>query len=242
MSAEAVRSSAPDIREVGAPIQGVPQHSDRRLYMVLQAFGSCRDPQPCIEALAKSGLDAALYLDATDPQGIAVVVASTDADVFTGAARAVFNGDAFAPLVRKPELTMIGRTYSTGRETNLDHWLIERPRSNLLNPQWPWVVWYPLRRKAGWSLLPTDDQRRMLGEHAAIGASFGQADYAHDVRLASYGLDRDDNEFVIGLLGKDPYPLSRCVQEMRKTHQTAEWIQKLGPFFVGKAAWQTPAK
>ena len=50
--------------------------------------------------------------------------------------------------------------------------------------------------------------------------AFGAADYAHDVRLACHGLDRDDNDFVIGLIGKDLFPLSAVVQSMRKTQQT----------------------
>jgi len=28
------------------------------------------------------------------------------------------------------------------------------------------------------------------------------------------------------------------VQAMRKTRQTAEFLEQLGPFFVGKAVWQ----
>ena len=47
-------------------------------------------------------------------------------------------------------------------------------------------------------------------------------------------LDADDNDFVIGLMGAELYPLSRVVQDMRKTQQTALYIESLGPFFVGK--------
>jgi chlorite dismutase len=55
------------------------------------------------------------------------------------------------------------------------------------------------------------------------------------VRLACHGLDANDNEFVIGLIGKDLYPLSHVVQSMRSTRQTAEFIAQMGPFFVGRA-------
>ena len=51
--------------------------------------------------------------------------------------------------------------------------------------------------------------------------SFGSADLAHDVRLACHGLDKEDNDFVIGLIGKDLFPLSAIVQAMRKTQQTS---------------------
>jgi chlorite dismutase len=69
---------------------------------------------------------------------------------------------------------------------------------------------------------------------------YGAADFAHDVRLACFGLDRDDNDFVIGLIGKELYPLSSLVQAMRKTQQTAMYLDRLGPFFVGRAIWRTP--
>jgi chlorite dismutase len=69
---------------------------------------------------------------------------------------------------------------------------------------------------------------------------FGAADYVHDIRLACHGLDRDDNDFVIGLAGKDLFPLSAIIQTMRSTQQTSLYLERLGPFFVGRAAWQSP--
>ena len=60
-------------------------------------------------------------------------------------------------------------------------------------------------------------------------------DLAHDIRLACHGLDARDNEFVIGLTGAHLQPLSHVVQTMRRTRQTAEFIQSMGPFFVGHA-------
>ena len=86
--------------------------------------------------------------------------------------------------------------------------------------------------------LPADEQRVILAEHGAIGMSFGAGDYAHDIRLACHGLDKDDNDFVVGLIGKDLYPLSAIVQSMRKTQQTSLYLERLGPFFVGRALWQ----
>ena len=68
----------------------------------------------------------------------------------------------------------------------------------------------------------------------------GAAGYAVDVRLECHGVDRDDNEFVIGLIGPELYPLSRLVKDMRSTRQTSEFIQTMGPFFVGKALFQSP--
>ena len=109
----------------------------------------------------------------------------------------------------------------------------------MLNPAWMWAVWYPLRRSGRFAQLPADEQRVILAEHGAIGMSFGAGDYAHDIRLACHGLDKGDNDFVVGLVGKDLYPLSALVQTMRKTQQTSLYLDRLGPFFVGRAIWQS---
>ena len=68
-----------------------------------------------------------------------------------------------------------------------------------------------------------------------IGRAYAQAGYAQDIRLACFGLDPHDNEFVIGLVGPDLYPLSRLVQDMRKTQQTAKYIESLGTIFCGQS-------
>ena len=103
---------------------------------------------------------------------------------------------------------MLGRTYSIGYEPDLPEVLLHRPRRTVLNPVWKWAVWYPLRRSGKFAQLPADEQRVILAEHGTIGMSFGVGDYAHDIRLACHGLDKDDNDFVIGLIGKELYPLS----------------------------------
>ncbi len=59
------------------------------------------------------------------------------------------------------------------------------------------------------------------------------------MRLECFGLDRDDKEFVIGLLRSRLDGLSRPVEAMRRTEQTAEYIERLGPFFVGRRLGHT---
>jgi chlorite dismutase len=78
----------------------------------------------------------------------------------------------------------------------------------------------------------------ILSEHGKIGHRFGDAGLAHDIRLACFGMDQHDNDFVIGLVGKQLFPLSACIQAMRKTKQTSYHMQEMGPFFIGKAIWQ----
>ena len=137
---------------------------------------------------------------------------------------------------------MFGRTYTSGFEADLDEWLFGRPRRTALNPAWPWAVWYPLRRNGAFARLSPQEQGGIVKEHAVIGHAYGDADLAHDVRLACHGVDVNDNDFVIGLVGKDLHPLSHLVQAMRKTVQTSQYIHTLGPFFVGHALWQSAAR
>ena len=230
----------PDLREKAVNHKGETQISEKRLYLQLQVYTGCSDPKPLAEALKTSGIESVLYLDVNDPRGVALLALSEDPALFAGPFRDLQNKPPFAGLTRRPELTMIGRTYATGREPNLEFMLLQKPRQTVFNPDWPWAVWYPLRRKPTFAVLEPADQGKILYEHATIGMAFGAADAAHDVRVSCYGLDQDDNEFVIGLIGKELTPLSQCVQEMRKTQQTAKYIKKLGPFFVGKVFWQSP--
>ncbi len=109
-------------------------------------------------------------------------------------------------LEPRPEFTMIGRTYSTGYEQDLEYWLIRRPRETVLNAAWPWAIWYPLRRKGPFERLEPPEKGSIMREHGMIGRPYGEADLAHDVRLACHGLDTHDNDFVIGLIGKDLHP------------------------------------
>ena len=231
-----------NINECGAPKNGVPQTSEKRLYLQLQVFTNCLNPESLLKPLRTSGFDNVLYIDINDPQGIGLLSMTENPGIFAEEARSILASEPLASLKLKPEMTMTGRTYSTGRESDLEDWLHKKPRRNALNPQWPWAISYPIRRKPEFELLPKEEQGKILYEHAKIGIAFGQADYAHDIRLACHGLDKNDNEFVLGLIGRDLYPLSKVVQEMRKTQQTAKYMQSLGPFFVGKVFWQSPLK
>ncbi len=232
------RLEAPDISEKGGLKGGQPQRSDERLFMQLTAYGDCRDVAALSVPLAAAGIDAVLYEDLNDPRGVAVLVVHRDPDFFLDTVRPLLNAAPFSALTRKPEYTMFGRTYALGYEPDLQDVLFTRPRRTVLNPAWRWAIWYPLRRSGAFVQLPPEQQRTILAEHGEIGMRFGAADYVHDVRLACHGLDRDDNDFVIGLIGKALFPLSAVVEAMRKTQQTSLYLERLGPFFVGRAAWQ----
>jgi chlorite dismutase len=218
---------------------GQPQRADTRLFMQLLAFGNCTDAAPLAGVLARDRIDGVLYEDVNDPRGMALLTFSESPAFFVDRVRPILNQAPFVTLTQKPEYTMTGRTYSIGYEPDLMDVLLHRPRRTVLNPDWRWSIWYPLRRSGRFAQLPPEEQRVILAEHGAIGMSFGAADLAHDIRLACHGLDKFDNDFVIGLVGKDLYPLSAIVQSMRKTQQTSLYLERLGPFFVGRVVWQS---
>ncbi len=230
-----------DLREKGRPMNGEPQSLDRRLFVQLLVFDGCRDSRPIADLLGRRGVQGVLYEDLNDPTGIGLLAYDENPGYFLETVRPLVNGDAFSGLRFREELTMLGRTYSMGYEADLEEALITRPRTRLCSPELPWAVWYPLRRSGAFEELPEKDQRSVLSEHGAIGHSFGKAGVAHDVRLACHGLSKEDNDFVIGLLGAELHALSAVVQRMRKTRQTSRYLVRLGPFFVGRVLWQAPS-
>jgi hypothetical protein len=227
-----------DVAERGAN----GQTSNRRLFMQLQVFGGCSEPKALAGTLERSQIEGVLYADLQDPRGVGVLAFAEDPAFFVTRLREVLGTEPFASLAHKPEFAMIGRSYASGFEPDLEDWILRRPRRTVLNPAWPWAVWYPLRRTGAFSKLPAQEQGAILREHGTIGRAYGDADLAHDIRLACHGLDAHDNDFLIGLVGKELQPLSHLVQTMRKTAQTSEYMASLGPFFVGHVVWQSPQR
>lgn len=231
-----------DVSERGAPKDGQPQTMDRRLFMQLLVFDCTERAEPArvLDALAKAlehrKVNAVLYEDANAPRGIGLLTWGEDPALFVRDVRPAINSlEPPLALLRGP-MTMLGRSYSSGYESDLEYWLIRRPIETVMNADLAWHVWYPLRRSGAFEKLEPREQAAILREHATIGKVYGTQDLAHDVRLACHGLDANDNEFVIGLCGKNLHPLSHVVQRMRKTKQTSEYIVQMGPFFVGHVA------
>ncbi len=213
---------------------------NRRLFMKFTAFGQCRDPRAAIEALAEQGVTGALYVDANDALGIGIMVAAEDPEYFVTTLRSLFCRGPFTDYTHKAEFDMLGRTYSIGYEPDLEDTLFTKPTQKLLSPTNRWAVWYPLQRSKKFQTLPADHQRRILAEHGTLAKRYGIGGHAADVRLACHGLDKNDNDFIVGLLGPNLHPLSAVVQEMRKTEQTSQYLDSLGPFFIGRVVWQAP--
>lgn len=235
-----------DTRERGAPKDGAPQHLDTRLFMQLLVFqvptgvSVAAHQDALLAALREAEVPAVVYADANDPRGIALLTFGEDPAMFVDSVRPLFEAEPMRGWTLRPELTMIGRTYSSGYEKDLSYWLLDRPRETVLNDAWNWAVWYPLRRTGAFEQLEPREKGGILREHATIGRAYGAQDLAHDVRLACHGLDTNDNEFLIGLIGAELHPLSHVVQSMRGTVQTSQYIQHMGPFFVGRAIGRNP--
>lgn len=235
------KKAAVDVGERGLSIGGVPQTMDRRLFMqllVLRATSAHAASAilPVLHAkLAAASVASVLYEDINDPSSIGLLTFGEDPLVFASSVRPVLADSAFEGLTTRPEMTMIGRTYSTGYESDLAFWLLRRPVETVLHEGWDWAIFYPLRRTGAFNRLPREEQGAILREHGTIGRAYGEADLAHDIRLACHGIDTNDNDFVIGLIGSALHPLSHVVQSMRSTVQTSQYMEKMGPFFVGRA-------
>ena len=227
----------PDTSEKGR-LRGREIALDRRLFLKFTAYRGCAEE--AARALAASGLEGALYRDVNDPYGIGIIVLAEDPTLFVTTLRDVLNEAPFTGMVHRDEFDMLGRTYSIGYEPDLEEVLFDRPRRRISDPSLCWAVWYPLQRSKGFYRLTDERQRQILAEHGGIGRRYGEAGLATDIRLACHGLDRNDNDFIIGLVGRQLHPLSALVREMRATEQTSQYLDRLGPFFVGHVYWQSP--
>lgn len=227
-----------DVLERGAPKDGQPQEMNRRLFMQLLVVEDRTGPTTVApgrirESIERRGVGVAVYEDINDPWSFGVLSWSEDPAAFGDVVRPAMLEHRSIRL--RSDMTMLGRTYSTGYEQDLPYWLLQRPIDTVTNPAWPWAIWYPLRRSGAFAKLEPREQGSILREHGTIGRAYGTHDLAHDIRLACHGLDTHDNDFVIGLVGASLHPLSHVVQSMRKTRQTSEFITQMGPFFVGRA-------
>ncbi len=241
MSAETDTAPEVDVWERTKGHNAPAQAMNERLFMLLNVYdcppgADPREVAPTLhEACVKHDANAVIYEDVTNPFAFGVLSWSTDPAHFTQALRPAIASAHALRLSPQRAFTMLGRSYATGYEPDLRYWLIDRPIDTVCNPAWPWAVWYPLRRSGEFARLEPREQGGILREHADIGKAYGSQNLAHDVRLACHGLDAQDNEFVIGLIGETLHPLSHVVQRMRSTRQTSQYINQMGPFFVGRS-------
>ena len=152
---------------------------------------ACADPKPLVGgAGGEPGSRPCSTQDLNDPRGMGLLAMHEDPAFFVDAApRAAERGAVRRARPTDPSCTMLGRTYASGFEPDLEDWLLRRPRRTVLNPAWPWAVWYPLRRVGRIRAAVAAGAGRHPAEHSVLGRAYGDADLAHDVRLACHGLD-----------------------------------------------------
>jgi chlorite dismutase len=229
-----------DVNEYGGKREGARQVMDRRLFMQLLVFETDgraeHEAKELTARLQHAHVPSVVYADTMDARSIGLLTWSEQPSHFVQHVRPNLQVHTLRP---RRDYAMIGRTYATGHEPDLEHALLRRAVENVSSEHYRWHVWYPLRRTGEFAKLEAHDQSVILREHAQIGMAYGAQELAHDIRLACHGLDAGDNEFVIGLVGRELHPLSHLVQAMRKTRQTSEFIAKMGPFFVGYVLHRT---
>ena len=231
-----------DLSELGKDAEGNALALDKRLYFQLLAFGKFYYEDwlaLVVERLEEAGVRGALYAEVSDPHGIGLLTFAEDPAFFVETLRPILAQHPFPDLKLKPEYSMFGRTYSIGYERDLAHVLLHKPAERVTDPSLPWAVWYPLRRHGAFEQLSQEEQNVILQEHGGIGRAYGSAGHGYDIRLACHGLDKNDNDFVTGLVSNNLTGISKIVQRMRKTKQTSQYLEHLGPFFVGRVLWQS---
>lgn len=226
-----------DLSEKGRSAEGKPVALDRRLFMQFMVYRNV-NIDLLVEQFENISAQAVIYQDLSDSKSIGIMVYCENPSYIVDQIQPILNRTEFAEMEYREEFTMVGRTYSIGYEADLEDVLISRPARRICDKATPWAVYYPVRRSGSFERQPREEQRKMLMEHGGIGHAYGKAGFATDIRLAGHGLNKDDNDFIIGLLGQELFPLSALVQHMRRTRQTSEFIEKMGPFFVGRALWQ----
>ncbi|MEM2855643.1 MAG: chlorite dismutase family protein [Candidatus Nitrosocaldaceae archaeon] len=90
-----------------------------------------------------------------------------------------------------------------------------------------YVIVYPFIKSREWYLLPFEERRKMMEEHAMIGRRFP------DIKLnttSSFGLD--DQDFMLAFETNDLASFHDLVMQLRET-QVSKYVVRDTPFIVG---------
>ncbi len=162
-----------DVNEYGGKKEGVKQSTNRRLFMQLLVFRVPSGAPDAIGAelvktLRARKIPGVVYADTMDPRGLALLSWGDDPARFVRDVRPLFGEALLASVELRHDFAMLGRTYSTGHEPELEWSLLRRPIENVTNEAYRWHVWYPLRRKGAFAKLEPIDQSHILREHASM--------------------------------------------------------------------------
>ena len=242
MSSEAAQLL--DLNEHGLDPDDRPQTSDSDLFMQLLVLEAAPDRKigrctsSLLQVLKRKRIPAVAYESLNRPDCVGLLSWNEDPTQFLSRLRPVLAKREGHGLRALPQFSMVGRTYSTGREDDLEDWLRHRPVRAVLDRDWPWAVWYPLRRSGTFERLDEPTRTQVYQDHARVGSDYAEAGLVRDIHLRCVGLDENDNDLLVGLIGRDLRPLSQLVQSMRVTRHTSEFVTRMGPFFVGRAVWR----
>ena len=100
-----------------------------------------------------------------------------DPNEFIDRVRQLLASEPFASLTLKPGTRCSAGPIRSATNPRPPEVLLHRPRRAVLNKDWRWAVWYPLRRSGKFANLPPTNNV-ILAEHGTIGMSFGAADLA----------------------------------------------------------------
>ncbi len=89
-----------------------------------------------------------------------------------------------------------------------------------------YVIVYPFIKSREWYLLPYEERKKMMEEHALVGKRFPM------VRLnTSYSFGLDDQDFMLAFETDDLYAFHELVMQLRET-QVSRYVVKDTPMLV----------
>lgn len=89
-----------------------------------------------------------------------------------------------------------------------------------------YVIVYPFIKSREWYLLPYEERKKMMEEHALVGKRFPM------VRLnTSYSFGLDDQDFMLAFETDDIYAFHELVMQLRET-QVSRYVVKDTPMLV----------
>jgi len=211
--------------------------SDNTLRNQLQVFDIqfVGGPRAMVSALSRrlreKRIDGVIYGDANDHRGIGLLTWAKDpADILENV-HALLGGKRFSALTPRPGWVMFGRVSGDSVDATVD---------TLLRSDQRWGVWYPVRNKPEWGSLDETARGAAQREHGKVAKKFTSADKVSYVRLSCHGIDPEDNDHIFGLTAASLTDISLLQEAMRGTSQIANYVEKMGPVFVGRKVWQNP--
>lgn len=94
-----------------------------------------------------------------------------------------------------------------------------------------YLVAYPMKKSPEWYLLPFEDRRKIMAEHASMARSLSSGRRIRSYTAYSYGVD--DNEFLVIYELEDLAEWVDIVEKLREaTHR--RWVIREEPILVGE--------